>query len=67
MTDKALVLDPALAKRGAYCKKRVANCYCAVGWSYEVQCPRCRDRWPEGAFRDSYCICPPDKPDEEER
>jgi hypothetical protein len=41
------------------CRKGYPDCYCAVGWPYDKQCPDCRDTWPEGSFRDSYCVCPP--------
>jgi hypothetical protein len=54
-------IDERLAAEGAYCHKHVSRCFCAVGWPYERQCPACRDRWPEGTRRDSYCICPPDE------
>jgi hypothetical protein len=58
-------IDEAQVKAGAYCKHGVTGCFCAVGWPYERQCRDCRDRWPEGAFRDSCCICPP--PEEEKK
>ena len=54
-------IDEGKRLAGAYCNHGVTGCFCAVGWPYERQCPGCRDRWPEGAFRNSYCICPPDE------
>jgi predicted amidophosphoribosyltransferase len=44
---------------GGYCKKGISGCACDLGWPYEMQCPDCRDKWEEHAFRDSYCICSP--------
>jgi hypothetical protein len=44
---------------GKCCCKEVSGCYCKMGWPYDKQCSDCRDDWPEGTFRDSYCICKP--------
>jgi len=49
---------PATAPwKPSYCRKEVEGCYCAVGWPYELQCPKCRDS--EHADPYSYCACPP--------
>jgi hypothetical protein len=60
----SIEIDDAKLAAGAYCRSKVSGCFCAVGWPYERQCPDCRDTWPEGARRDSYCICPPDEGEE---
>jgi hypothetical protein len=57
--SEAGAIDEAAAGAGAYCRSHVTGCFCAVGWPYARQCPACRDCWPVGAFRDSYCICQP--------
>jgi len=58
-------VDEGVLATGGYCHKRVAGCFCAVGWPVERQCPKCRDLWVEGAFRFSYCVCPPDDDERE--
>jgi hypothetical protein len=58
-------VDEGVLASGAYCNKGSPTCFCKVGWPKERQCPACRDRWPVGVFRDSYCICPPDDEMEE--
>jgi hypothetical protein len=58
MTEPKFIVDRAKQAAGEYCNKKSPTCFCKVGWPYEEQCPQCRDTWPDGVFRDSYCICP---------
>jgi len=43
-------------KNGDYCQKKIAGCFCKVGWPRERQCSNCME---ENDKRTSCCVCPP--------
>lgn len=45
-------VDPKKQADGEYCRKGFPNCFCDVGWPYELQCERCRDTRPQDDLRD---------------